>query len=76
MENVKNRINLHLTDNEDNAIKWFSKINFKTSKSDWIIATLLFLLPLALEPKWRQNQKFSESIMKLRVRVHPSWTVG
>ena len=33
MENVKNRINLHLTDNEANAIKWFSKINFKTSKS-------------------------------------------
>ena len=33
MENVKNRINLHLTDNEPNAVKWFSKINFKTSKS-------------------------------------------
>ena len=32
MENVKNRINLHLTTNEDNAIKWFSKLNFKTSK--------------------------------------------
>ena len=33
MENVKNRINLHLTTEEDNAIKWFSKINFKTSKN-------------------------------------------
>ena len=33
MENVKNRINLHLTDNEDNAIKWFSKPTFKASKS-------------------------------------------
>ena len=33
MENVKNRIQLHLTTQEDNAIKWFSKINFKTSKS-------------------------------------------
>lgn len=32
MENVKNRINLHLTHNEDNAIKWFSKLDFKTSK--------------------------------------------
>jgi hypothetical protein len=32
MENVKNRINLHLTDNEANAVKWFSKINFKPSK--------------------------------------------
>ena len=33
MENVKDRINLHLTDNEDNAIKWFSKPTFKASKS-------------------------------------------
>ena len=33
MENVKNRINSHLTDNEPNAVKWFSKINIKTSKS-------------------------------------------
>lgn len=33
MENVKNRINLHLTTDETNAIKWFSKINFKTSKN-------------------------------------------
>ena len=32
MENVKNRVNLHLTTDENNAIKWFSKINFKTSK--------------------------------------------
>ncbi len=33
MENVKNRINLHLTTDESNAVKWFSKINFKTSKN-------------------------------------------
>ena len=33
MENVKNRINLHLTTDEQNAVKWFSKINFKTGKS-------------------------------------------
>ena len=33
MENVKNRINLHLTVEEKNAVKWFSKINFKTGKS-------------------------------------------
>ena len=33
MENVKNRINLHLTTDDDNAIKWFSKINFKGSKN-------------------------------------------
>ena len=33
MENVKNRINLHLTTDETNAVKWFSKINFKTSKN-------------------------------------------
>ena len=33
MENVKNRINLHLTTNKENAIKWFSKLNFKTSKN-------------------------------------------
>jgi hypothetical protein len=32
MENVKNRINLHLTTDESNAVKWFSKINFKSSK--------------------------------------------
>jgi hypothetical protein len=33
MENVKNRIQLHLTTDEENAVKWFSKINFKTSKN-------------------------------------------
>ena len=32
MENVKNRINIHMTVEEKNAIKWFSKINFKTAK--------------------------------------------
>ena len=33
MENVKNRVSLHLTTEEKNAVKWFSKINFKTSKN-------------------------------------------
>ena len=33
MENVNNRINLHLTDNEDNAVRWFSKIKLKIAKS-------------------------------------------
>jgi hypothetical protein len=33
MENVKNRVNIHLTVDEKNAVKWFSKINFKTGKS-------------------------------------------
>ena len=33
MENVKNRVSLHLTTDESNAVKWFSKINFKTSKN-------------------------------------------
>ena len=33
MENVKNRVSLHLTTEETNAVKWFSKINFKTSKN-------------------------------------------
>jgi len=33
MENVKNRIDLHLTTDHDNAIKWFSKINLKDCKS-------------------------------------------
>jgi hypothetical protein len=32
MENVKNRVDIHLTTDEKNAIKWFSKINFKNSK--------------------------------------------
>ena len=32
MENVKNRVSLHLTTDETNAVKWFSKIKFKTSK--------------------------------------------
>ena len=32
MENVKNRMQLHLTTNNDNAIKWFSKVNFKYCK--------------------------------------------
>jgi hypothetical protein len=32
MENVKNRSKLHLTVKPDNAIKWFSKINFKKTK--------------------------------------------
>ena len=29
MENVKNRIKLHATTSNDNAVKWFSKINLK-----------------------------------------------
>jgi hypothetical protein len=32
MENVKNRMQLHLTTDHDNAVKWFSKANFKDSK--------------------------------------------
>ena len=32
MENVKNRMKLHLTTDHDNAVKWFSKLNFKDSK--------------------------------------------
>jgi hypothetical protein len=31
MENVKNRMNLHLTTCDDNAVKWFSKFNYKNS---------------------------------------------
>ncbi len=33
MENVKNRIDLHLTTDHNNAIKWFSKNNMKDCKS-------------------------------------------
>ena len=33
MENVKNRMDLHMTTNHDNAIKWFSKINLKDCKT-------------------------------------------
>jgi hypothetical protein len=33
LENVKNRMDLHLTTDEENAKKWFSKINFKDCKS-------------------------------------------
>ena len=32
MENVKNRMQLHLTTDNDNAIKWFSKVNLKDCK--------------------------------------------
>jgi len=32
MENVKNRIELHITSDNDNAIKWFSKPTLKTCK--------------------------------------------
>ena len=32
MENVKNRMSLHLTTDNDNAIKWFSKVNLKDCK--------------------------------------------
>ena len=32
MENVRNRMSLHMTVNNDNAIKWFSKINLKDCK--------------------------------------------
>ncbi len=31
MENVRDRMNLHLTTDHDNAIKWFSKPEFKTN---------------------------------------------
>ena len=30
MENVKNRMEMHLTTSEENAVKWFSKDNLKT----------------------------------------------
>ena len=33
MENVKNRMDLHLTTNHENAVKWFSKINLKNVQS-------------------------------------------
>ena len=32
MENVKNRINIHATTSNENAIKWFSKVNLKGCK--------------------------------------------
>ena len=32
MENVKNRINIHATTSEKNAIKWFSKVHMKGAK--------------------------------------------
>ena len=32
MENVKNRMQLHITTDEENARKWNSKLNFKYSK--------------------------------------------
>jgi len=31
MENVRNRIKMHLTNDDDNAVKWFSKVNFKSA---------------------------------------------
>ena len=33
MENVKNRMDLHMTTYNDNAIKWFSKINLKDCRT-------------------------------------------
>ena len=33
MENVKNRMDLHMTTDNDNAIKWFSKISMKDCKT-------------------------------------------
>ena len=32
MENVINRMQLHLTTNNDNALKWFSKVNLMDCK--------------------------------------------
>ena len=32
MENVKNRINVHATTSNNNAIKWSSKMTFKKSR--------------------------------------------
>ena len=32
MENIKNRINIHATTSEDNAVKWFSKVHMKGAK--------------------------------------------
>ena len=32
MENVKNRMSLHMTTDESNAVKWFSKLTFKDSR--------------------------------------------
>jgi hypothetical protein len=33
MENVKNRMDLHMTTDNDNAIKWFSEVNMKDCKT-------------------------------------------
>ena len=32
MENIKNRINIHATTSEQNAVKWFSKVHMKGAK--------------------------------------------
>lgn len=32
MENIKNRVNIHATTSEDNAVKWFSKIHMDGAK--------------------------------------------
>jgi len=32
MENLKNRVNIHATTSENNAVKWFSKVNMKNAK--------------------------------------------
>ena len=32
MENVKNRMQLHMTTSHDNAVKWFSKLHFKDAR--------------------------------------------
>jgi hypothetical protein len=32
MENVKNRVNIHATTSDKNAVKWFSKVNLKNAK--------------------------------------------
>jgi hypothetical protein len=32
MENVKNRMQLHMTTSKENAVKWFSKLNFKDAR--------------------------------------------
>ena len=32
MENIKNRVSIHATTSEENAVKWFSKIHMKGAK--------------------------------------------
>ena len=57
--NVRNRIKMRLTNDDDNAIKWFSNVNFKTaSHVDGMFFIQMEYEEVKMNTFWCRNQRF------------------